>query len=155
MNGGPLLVTDMLKGNTMHDFFDFLGFIVFWVFVAAIILVPTYLRHQDRQRMHETLRIAYEKGQPVPPELIEALQKNVSVRAAASPDRDLRQAVVLIAVGLGFVCLGYGLWYGLMSVDELAAYISGGCTVGFGAIPGLIGVAYLVLWFARRKTPTV
>ena len=139
----------------MHDFFNFLGFIVFWAFVAAIILVPTYLRHQDRQRMHETLRIAYEKGQPVPPELIEALQKNVSARAVASPDRDLRMAVVLIAVGLGFACLGYGLWYGLMSVDDTAAYISGGSTAGFGAIPGLIGVAYLVLWFTRRKTPTV
>ena len=139
----------------MHDFFNFLGFIVFWTFVAAIILVPLYMRQQDRQRMHETLRIAYEKGQPVPPELIEALQSKTPIRPMSTPDRDFRLAVVLISVGLGFAALGYGLWYGLMSVDETAAYVSGGSTAGFGAIPGMIGVGYLVLWFTRRKSPTV
>jgi hypothetical protein len=143
------------SGTTMHDFFDFLGFIVFWTFVAAIILVPLYLRHRERQQMHETLRIAYEKGQPVPPELIEALQSKTPVRSMSTPDRDLRIAVILIAVGLGFAGLGYGVWYGLMTVDDTAAYISGGSTAGVGAIPGLIGLGYLVLWLARRKTPTV
>ena len=125
--------------------------IVFWVFVAAVILVPIYLKFQDRQRMHETLRLAYEKGQPVPPELIAALQSNVAPIRPSTPESDLRKAVVLIAVGLGFAGLGYGLWYGLMSTSETAAYISGGCTAGFGAIPGLIGVAYLVLWATRRR----
>ncbi len=139
----------------MHEFFDFLGFIVFWAFVAAIILVPLYMRHRERQQMHETLRIAYEKGQPVPPELIEALQTKTPVRSMSTPDRDLRIAVILIAVGLGFAGLGYGVWYGLMTVDDTAAYISGGSTAGVGAIPGLIGLGYLVLWLARRKTPTV
>lgn len=139
----------------MHDFFNFLGFIVFWTFVAAVILVPMYLRHQDRQRLHEALRIAYDKGQPVPPELIEALLSRTPIRPMSTPDRDLRLAVVLISIGLGFAGLGYGLWYGLMSVDDTAAYVSGGSTAGFGAIPGLIGLGYLVLWLARRKSPTV
>jgi hypothetical protein len=139
----------------MHDFGGVVTFFVFWVFVAAIILVPIYLRHKDRERMHETLRIAYEKGQPVPPELIEALQSKTPVRPMSTPDRDLRMAVILISVGLGFAGLGYGVWYGLMSVDDTAAYISGGSTAGVGAIPGLIGLGYLVLWFARRRTPSV
>jgi hypothetical protein len=39
-----------------------------------------------------------------------------------------------------------------MSVDEMSAYISGGCTAGFGAIPGLIGIAYLILWAMKPKT---
>ena len=127
--------------------------IVFWVFVASIILVPIYLRHKDRDKMHETLRIAFEKGQPVPPELITALQSNVAPRVASTPERDLRRAVVLIALGLAFCGLGYGLWYGLMSVSEHAAYISGGSVAGFGAIPGLMGVAYLLLWATRRNQP--
>ena len=125
--------------------------IFFWGFVAAIIIVPMYLRYRDRGRMHETLRLAYEKGQPIPPELIAALQSNVAPRVASTPERDLRRALVLIAVGLGFCGLGYGVWYGLMSVDEMAAYISGACTAGVGAIPGLIGIAYLVLWATRRN----
>ena len=127
--------------------------IVFWLFVASIILVPIYLRHRDRDRMHETLRIAFEKGQPVPPELIAALQSNVAPRVVLTPERDLRRGVVLIAVGLGFCGLGYGIWYGLMSVNEIAAYTSGASTAGIGAIPGLIGLAYLLLWATRRNQP--
>ena len=138
----------------MHDFANIITFAIFWAFIAGVILVPIYLRHKDRERMHETLRLAYEKGQPVPPELIEALQSKTPVRSMSTPDRDLRLAVILIAIGLGFAGLGYGVWYGLMSVDDTAAYISGGSTAGVGAIPGLIGLGYLVLWLARRKTPT-
>ena len=124
--------------------------VVFWTFVASVVLVPIYLRHRERQQMHETLRIAFEKGLPVPPELVTALQSNIAPRRPSTPESDLRRAVVLIAVGLGFAGLGYGLWYGLMSVSQEAAYISGGCTAGFGAIPGLVGVAHLVLWATRR-----
>jgi hypothetical protein len=124
--------------------------VVFWFFVAAVILVPIYLRYQDRQRMHETLRIAFEKGQPVPPELITALQSNIAPRRPTTPENDLRKAIILIAVGLGLCGLGYGLWYGLMSVNDIAAYVTGGSVAGAGAIPGLIGVAHLVLWAGRR-----
>jgi hypothetical protein len=129
--------------------------IVFWVFVAAVVLVPIYLKYQDRQRMHETLRIAFEKGQPVPPELITALQSNIAPRRPTTPESDLRRAIILIAVGLGLCGLGYGLWYGLMSVNDIAAYVTGGSVAGAGAIPGLIGVAHLVLWAGRRGTTKV
>jgi hypothetical protein len=127
--------------------------LAFWTFLAVVILVPIWLRHQDRQRMHDTLRIAFEKGLPVPPELITALQSNIAPRRPSTPESDLRRGLVMIAIGLGLCGLGYGLWYGLMSVSDTAAYITGGCTAGFGAIPGLIGVAYLVLWATRRETP--
>ncbi len=40
-----------------------------------------------------------------------------------------------------------------MSVNEIAAYVSGGSIAGFGAIPGFIGVAYLILWATRRNAP--
>jgi len=126
--------------------------LTFWTFVGAVILVPMYLKSRDRQRMHETLRIAYEKGQPVPPELIAALQSNATTTALLpTAERDLRRALVLISVGLGLCGLGYGLWYGLMSVSDEAAYIVGGSVAGVGAVPGLIGVAYLILWLTRRN----
>ena len=138
-----------------HDVTGMVLGIVFWVFVAAVILVPVYLRYQDRQRMHETLRMAFEKGQPVPPELITALQTNIAPRRLTTPESDLRRAIILIAVGLGLCGLGYGLFYGLSSVNDIAAYVTGGSVAGAGAIPGLIGVAYLVLWATRRGTTTV
>jgi hypothetical protein len=125
--------------------------LIFFVFLGAVILVPTYLKSRDKQRMYETLRVAYEKGQPVPPEMIAALQSNASgLGMIPTAERDLRRALILIAVALGLCGLGYGLWYGLMSVSDTAAYITGGCVAGAGAIPGLIGAAYLILWFTKR-----
>ena len=135
---------------------DFTGMILgiaFWAFVAAIIIVPRILKSRDQARMHETLRIAYEKGQPVPPELIESLQSKGSERVMPTAERDLRRAIVLIAVGLGLCGLGLALGIGLMSVDYTASWITGTSIAGAGAIPGLIGVAYLILWLTRRNTP--
>ena len=124
--------------------------VTFWGVVAAVVIVPLYFRYLEKGRMHETLRLALERGQPIPPELIAAIQSGASVRSPPGPDRDLRRGLILLACGLGFCGLGYGLWYGLMSVNEISAYITGGSVAGFGAIPGLIGVAYLVLWGMNR-----
>jgi hypothetical protein len=124
---------------------------IFFIFLGAVILGPIYLKSRDKQRMYDTLRVAYEKGQPVPPELISALQTSASAsNLIPTAERDLRRAVILMAVALGLCGLGYGLWYGLMSVSDTAAYITGGCVAGAGAVPGLIGLAYLILWFTRR-----
>jgi hypothetical protein len=137
----------------MGDAIPIVGTVFFWTFLAAVILVPIYLRHRDRNQMQQTLRTALEKGQTLPTELVTALQNSVASKTMPTREGDLRRAVVLIAVGLGFCLLGYGLWYGLMTVDDTAAYITGGCTAGVGAIPGLIGVAYLILWATKSKTP--
>jgi hypothetical protein len=125
--------------------------IVFWLVIGAIVLVPAYLKHLDRQQMHETLRRAYENGQPVPPELITALQSSPPSSSMNTPDSDLRRGIVLIATGIGLAGLGYALWYGLMTVSDTAAYIAGGCTAASGAIPGLIGAGYVALWVSRRR----
>ncbi|MBQ1540433.1 hypothetical protein C5708_00260 [Caulobacter sp. CCUG 60055] len=125
--------------------------IAFFAMIAAIALGPSYLRTREREKLHDTLRLAYDKGQPVPPELIEALTSRVAVAPVVpTPERDLRRAVVFIALGLGMAGLGYGLWYGLNIVSPEAAYIAGGSTAGTGAIPGFIGVAYLILWAIKR-----
>ena len=136
-----------------HDFSGMVVGVAFWAFLAAIIIVPRVLKHREQMRVQETLRTAYEKGQPVPPELIEAMRSSTPMRIESTPERDLRRAIVLIAVGIGIALLGYGLWYGLMSVDDTAAYTTGGSVAGAGAIPGLIGVAYLILWATRKKAP--
>jgi hypothetical protein len=129
--------------------------IFFMACVAACIMAPGYFRQRDRAQMQQTLRTALEKGQTLPTELVTALQSDMSANAIPTPERDLRRGIVLIAVALGFCILGYGLWFGLMSVDDTAAYITGGSTAGFGAIPGLIGVAYLILWATKRSTRRV
>ena len=131
---------------------------LFGIFMIIVVVVgPMYIRSyfaaKDRAQLHETLRVAYEKGQPVPPELIATLQGAVADRLTPAPERDLRRAVVLIGVGAGLCGLGYGLWYAFMSFSYEAAYITGGAVAGAGAIPGLIGLAYLVLWLTKRNAP--
>ena len=125
---------------------SFLVPIAFFAAIAAVFILPSYFRSRDRARMHETLRLAYEKGQPVPPELIEALQvggqtpmENPQSRAA----RDLRVGIVWLAVGLGFVAIGGAFYAGL--------YYVGGATETFasfaaiGAIPIFVGLAFMLL----------
>ena len=131
--------------------------LIFFAMIAAIVIGPGYIRSyfaaQERTRLHETLRMALEKGETLPPELVASLQVAAPERQAPTSERDLRRAVVFSALGLGLCALGYGLWYGLMSVSYEAAYITGGSIAGIGAVPGLIGLAYLVLWLAKRNAP--
>ena len=102
--------------------------------------------------LHETLRIAYEKGQPVPPEMIEMLQRDVRDRsgqiARNSADRDLRRAVILIGVALGLVAMGCAL--GVTEGPEALYPI-----VAAATIPGFIGLGFLFLWFFGRNKPEV
>ena len=94
--------------------------------------------------------MAYEKGQQVPPELIDALQGSAErVVTVPTRQRDLRRAILFIAVGLGFVGLGAGLDYGISFANDTGGAITGGAVAGFGAIPLFIGLAYLVLWLAK------
>jgi len=122
----------------------------FWIFLGAIILVPLYLRSRDRRRFYDTVRIAYEKGLPVAPEMVAAMQAGAAEAAIGPAERDLRTGVLLLAAGLGMAGLGYGLWYGLMNVDDLSAYTTGGWVGGVGAIVALIGLVHLGFWLARR-----
>jgi hypothetical protein len=131
---------------------------IFGIFmVVALVIGPMWIRSyfnaRERAQLHETMRTAYEKGQPVPPELIERLTAPPAPRSrldAYDAQSDLRRGLVLIGVGLGVVCLGAGLWYGMSGPSEVGGNIVGGIVAGAGAIPGFIGVAYLILWLARR-----
>jgi hypothetical protein len=140
------------------DFFFSQMVPVFGIFmIIAIVVGPiwisAYFRSRERAQLHETLRTAYEKGQPVPPELIEKLTSDSAtpVRSGGA-DADLRRAVVLIAVGVGLAFLGLGLGWGISMASDIGGAITGGVIAGSGAIPGFIGVAYLLLWIVGRNT---
>lgn len=143
----------------MPDFEAVMGTLqalLFWAFVLALILGlalgPRYLRSRERQKLYELMRTAYEKGQPVPPELIASLTAEpAEVRPRSSGEnRDLRRAIVLMAVGLGLAFLGLGLGWSISQASDIGGAITGGIIAGAGAIPGFIGLAYLILWLAGR-----
>jgi hypothetical protein len=133
---------------------------IFGIFmIIAVVVGPiwirSYYRSRERQQLHETLRVAYEKGQPPPPELIEKLTGDGQYASAptTTAENDLRRAVVLIAVGIGLALLGLALGYGIGMGSEEGGWITGGAIAGAGAIPGMIGLAYLFLWLGKRGTP--
>ena len=120
---------------------DVLGGLIFFSFLGAIILVPIILRYRDRARMHETLRMAYEKGQPVSPEMLEMLQKNV--KRTSGKFADLRRAIIFIGIGLGLIAMG-------LSLSQFAEEALYGLTA-VAMIPTFVGLGFLVLWFFTRK----
>jgi Na+/H+ antiporter NhaD/arsenite permease-like protein len=103
--------------------------------IAIIVVAPRYLKSLERQKMAETLRAAIEKGQPLPPEMINVL--TADAKPPPSPQRDLRRGVILLGVALGLVAMG--LIIGLSEPD--ATYP----TIGIAAIPAFIGLALIAI----------
>ncbi len=58
-------------------------------FTAIIVVASMYMGHRARQMRHETIRLALEKGQPLPPEVL------------GPPRQDKTRGVRLIALGIG------------------------------------------------------
>ncbi|TCS14873.1 DUF6249 domain-containing protein [Caulobacter sp. BK020] len=117
-----------------------------FLMVAAIVIVPAWLKNRERREMQQTVRAAIEKGQALPPELIEALSKDVQPKKVSSAHRDLRIGVILLAVSVGMGLLGAALG---MIEDEAMFAVAGSAT-----IPGMIGIAFIILsFFNPNKNP--
>ncbi len=78
--------------GTMSGLASVLVSAVVFGFTLAIVVAVLYARHRARQMRHETIRLALEKGQPLPPELLEPPAARAS---------DLARGVKLLALGLG------------------------------------------------------
>lgn len=114
-----------------------------FLLVAALVLVPAYLRSKERQKLQETLRLAIEKGQPLPPEVVEAMSSNVrTMRMPPSPGRDLRIGVIWLGVAIGLAAFGIALGF-----EEPDAVFP---LVACAAFPGFIGLAFIVLGLINR-----
>ena len=116
--------------------------------VGGIVISSRYFRHKERSQMQETLRAAYEKGQPVAPELIEAMQvgQKAVVRDRGGPERDLRRGIFWLAWAAALLAAGGAAYYYDPSNDGT------GFCMAVAAFPGFIGLAYLAVWaFSRGK----
>ncbi|MDP1632056.1 MAG: DUF6249 domain-containing protein [Caulobacter sp.] len=105
--------------------------------VIAIVVVPAWLKSRERREMQATLRTAIEKGQPLPPEIIDAMTKNVKV--APTSLSDIRTGIIWVAVAAGVGVLAF--MAGFEDVDAFHPIL------GVAAIPGIIGLAYIALSF--------
>jgi hypothetical protein len=112
------------------------------IFVGAIVITPMVLRSQERQRMHNTIRRLHEEGQTISPELLATLGNDdlMMSRLPQTPMADLRRGLILLAVAAGMVCLGFAIDAGSANYTPIWPLI------GASAFPGLIGVAFLIMW---------
>jgi hypothetical protein len=117
-----------------------------FLMVAAIVIVPAWLRTRERREMQQTVRAAIEKGQPLPPELVEALSKDVRPRMASSAHRDMRIGVILLFIAGGVALTGLALG----QINDYAMY----GTISGSAVPGMVGLAFVILsFFNPNKRP--
>jgi hypothetical protein len=133
----------------MEDFIPI--FAIFAVFgsIAAIVVGPSWLKSRERREMQATVRAAIEKGQPLPPEVIEALGKEAT-KNLPSRTRDIRRGIIWLAVGIGLAAFGLindMSWNG----DNWDGPDLGGGLPGIAAIPVTVGLAYIVLSFFNKN----
>lgn len=134
----------------MEDFIPI--FAIFAVFgsITAIIVGPTYFKSRERREMQATVRAAIDKGQPLPPEVIEALSTEAT-KNIPSRSRDIRRGIIWLAVGIGMAAFSL--------INDLRGFgddwndgpnFDGGL-LGLAAIPITIGLAFIVLSFFNKN----
>lgn len=135
-------------------------FLILFTFIAVVVIVPQVLKSRDRTKMYEVMKAAYDKGQPLPPNLEAMMTSATPPRAVeeayyATPQmqasRDLRRAVVWLSVGVGLFLMGAIFYAGLYN-DGGAVETAMSFGVA-GAIPFCIGLAFTALWFFGRRSP--
>jgi hypothetical protein len=111
--------------------------------ITAIVFGPSYLKSRERREIQTTVRHAIDKGQQLPPELIDAMTKDVASKLP-SRTRDLRRGVIWLAVGIGVAAFSYlsNLGWNDHDMEQAAAAM-----LGLAAIPATIGIAFIVLSF--------
>lgn len=129
----------------MEDFIPI--FAIFAVFgtITAIVVGPTFLKSRERREMQQTLRHAIDKGQDLPPEVIEVMTRDVS-KNLPSRTRDIRRGVMWMATGIGI-----GLFGVLNDMGSGWDRDFGDGLLGVAAIPLTIGVAFIILSFFNKN----
>ena len=119
-------------------------FIVFIVFgsIVAVIVGPSYLKSRERTEMQLTVRHAVDKGQTLPPELIDAMTKDVQ-KSLPSRTKDIRKGVLSLAAGAGLA--GFALIIGSAERDFGSNVQE--VLLGLSCIPAAIGIAFIILGF--------
>lgn len=108
--------------------------------VAVIILGAYYFQNRNRRVVYDAIKVAIEKTGQVDAALVEAI-----IRDKIGPYADLRKGIILIAIALGFIILGF-------AVDDEEAIRP---MLGIASFPGLIGLAYVAFHFFAPREPVV
>jgi len=132
----------------MEDFIPVIAILSVFGTITAIAFGPTYLKFRERREMQETVRRAIDKGQELPPEMVEAMTKDVT-KNLPSRTRDIRRGIIWLATGIGIAAFGLINDMGWQG-DDWGGNVGDGL-LGIAAIPVTIGLAFIVLSFFNKN----
>ena len=108
-----------------------------FLMIFGIVAIVTFYRFRNRQELQLTIRATLDSGQALSSELLEQLT------AALQPQHnDMRRGVILMAIGLAFVCLAF-----FVGDEGVLKPL-----LGFAAFPIFTGCAYLLMGYLRQKS---
>ena len=108
--------------------------------ITVLVSMPFYFKHRNRRLVFEAIKTTIEKTGSADPQLIDAItQENIG------PNADLRRGILLLAVAGGLFIMGQN-----MPDADTGMVMSGGA-----ALPGLLGLAFVVFHFFIKREATV
>ena len=110
--------------------------ITVFIVIGAAFGLYEYFRYRRNQDLQVSVRVAVEKGQELPVEVLETIGGR-----KPRPNQDLRRGVVLIALGLGVGVFGF-----ILGEEDAVRPL-----VAVGAVPAIIGLGLIGLWLARKR----
>jgi hypothetical protein len=111
-----------------------------WFLFWALII---FQGRRERSRLYDMVEKTVIEGKPLPPEILELLRRR------GGPTSDLRAGLILIAVAAGLALSGL-INFAQNRVAHPDAEMFHGA-FGLFPIPGLIGVAFLIVGYLRNK----
>ncbi len=114
--------------------------IVMFVGLTVVLSLFVWFRFRIRNDTQATIRTAIEKGQELSPEVIDRLG-----HPRPHKDRDLRLALIWIALAAGLAAFGLAL--GDFEREAQRVFM------GLAAFPFSLGVAFFIMWrFSERRS---
>lgn len=107
--------------------------ITMFIGLTIVLCLFFWFRSKTRADVQATIRSAMEKGQELTPEVIDRLG-----HPKPAKDKDLRWALVWIALALGMAVFGMAI----PDDDNEAQMVF----MGMAAFPLFLGIAYLIMW---------
>ncbi len=116
---------------------------IFWIVIGAIVIAAIYFLQKGRADRIKLLQTLAEKGQPIPPELLNEVDWGKSKGGV----NYIARGIVLISIGLAmilFFLAAIGVFSGTVERDNILPPF-------LGAFPLFIGLAYLGIGLYQRR----
>lgn len=129
----------------MSAFAEVLTALILFTFIAAVAIAPQYFRARERMKLIELIKSASERGDQIPPELLDTMVADPKAKAP-SHIRDRRIGTVLLSVAGAFFAVALcAAIAGLIGGDPVQGGIFATVIAGCGALPACLGIAFVAL----------